>query len=58
MTDRAKSPQIKGNKEKQTAGRKLRVVPTVTGGGNISDKAIERWLSSLPRARELVRAKG
>ena len=57
MTDRTKSPVKKVAKNK-SSGTKLRVIQDAPGKGKISDKAIERWLSSLPRARELVRAKG
>ena len=57
MKDRTKSP-IKKVAKRKNSGVKLRVIQDAPGKGKISDKAIERWLSSLPRARELVRVKG
>jgi len=57
MANRVKSSQRKTPK-KSASGKKMRVVPDAPGKGKISDKAIERWLNSLPRARELLRAKG
>ena len=57
MKDQAKSP-AKKSAQRKSPGAKLRVIQDAPGKGKISDKAIERWLSSLPRARELVRAKG
>jgi len=39
--------------------RKMRVIPEAPPGtGRITNEMIERWLSKLPRARELARVKG
>jgi hypothetical protein len=56
MKNRAK-PAKRKTPRKSASGRKMRVIPDFSGTGTISDEVIERWLSSLPRARELARVK-